>query len=141
MVPAGPGVATLPEEVVDANDFRLRVRNHGKTPAHDMIIEGSRVRQEELPNDAQFRLTMPGLAEAQMLHPNQVHVVRYQVDPLFCWNSDTFYVYGRITYKDIYDRWWITEFCYLYGKGDTPAPVGPHNHEGGPFKVRPASRK
>ena len=40
-------------------------------------------------------------------------------------------VYGRVIYRDIYDRWWVTRFCYLYLEGTINrfSPYGDYNRE------------
>ncbi len=55
-------------------------------------------------------------------------------------HTDKFFVYGKIVYRDIYHRWWVTRFGWQYeGPEDHLrfSPHGTHNREEGPFRTKP----
>ena len=132
-----PSISLIPKEyeVTDPDDLRIRIRNNGRTPAHQMTIRcecGINPPQPSKPHD----FSGP-LVDEQMLHPSQVYSSAIPQDPQFALSKVGFYVIGRMIYHDIYGDWWITDFCHLHQGEGRFTPYGDHNRERGPFKNRP----
>lgn len=122
-------------EVTDERDLRIRVRNHGRTPAHQMTIKCDCLLHPPGPDPHEFS----GLLVAeQMLHPQQVYAAKVPFGDLpISAQTANFYVVGRATYRDIHNAWWITDFSYWYKGERVFAPHGEHNRERGPFQKCP----
>lgn len=114
-------------------DFiNIKIRNYGQTPAHDVSVFAYMAfarRFQRLPDNffdrtatnddtvdtSEIRITLARF----MLHPNSMEISKH---PL--WNlipikaairgRFQIYIFGRIHYRDIYQRKWRTRFCYAW---------------------------
>ena len=77
-----------------------------------------------------------------MLHPTQTYTTglasESAINPPITHNSQ-FYTYGRIIYRDIYERWWRTTYCYSHEGQNRFVPYGTYNKEDGDYKNREAA--
>jgi hypothetical protein len=121
---------------------RIKVKNYGQTPAYAMEIwTGIPPRpMGVLPEGFDYPYntlnTDKPLVSAQMLHPEQSFERGAAFSRPFI-PTEQFHIYGRVTYRDIYNRWWATRFCYLHERNGQFAPNGEYNGEDGPYKERP----
>jgi hypothetical protein len=111
----------------------LGIKNFGQTPAQDVLLY--------------FNYSVPrpqhGIGESmgpfkgrQMLHPG----MGVNFSPASPESCEYFWYWGHITYRDIFNRWWRTNFCYSHSPvtdftPDTFDPTGAHNNEYGPCET------
>jgi hypothetical protein len=118
--------------------LKVRVKNYGDTPAHEMTIWFKFV--EFKPPDVGFNptyLPTDKISEPQMLHPTQEfnliattsYVFTGEVNRARGDDMGDNYIFGRIVYRDIFDNWWSTCFCYEYEGGERFRPHGDYNKE------------
>jgi hypothetical protein len=126
---------------------RIRVKNYGHTPANNMTIringqvcavKRDTANKKSLP---MFESTYDGRdyqPPMQMLAPTQVYGVwvhlqdRARFDPHkegYDPEVSALVIYGAITYEDIYNRWWVTRFCYVYDGYNRFVPHTDYNCE------------
>lgn len=95
----------------------IRVKNAGQTPGFDMRIRVGLARRRV---DADFNFADreidrgPQMLEQDRWVGAKIPMRGTEYDPLKECGSVPFTVYGRIIYSDIYQRWWVTRFCYIY---------------------------
>ena len=119
-----------------AAQHKLRIRNYGQTPASHMSIWCERA--SHLPQEGVKPFYDAPVVDGQLLHPVQAFTVGLAAAPLYRIGKPGFFTYGRIIYHDIYERWWVTKFCYRYEGDGSFVPHGDYNNEEGPFDKPPA---
>ena len=119
-----------------AAQHKLRIRNYGQTPASRMSIWCERA--SHLPQEGVKPFYDAPVVDGQLLHPVQAFTVGLAAAPLYRIGKPGFFTYGRIIYHDIYERWWVTKFCYRYEGDGSFVPHGDYNNEEGPFDKPPA---
>jgi hypothetical protein len=112
----------------------VRIQNYGKTPSFDTSIHcnGSTTKPKNFGTG-----NTPG-AGKQMLHPGMAYSIEVTTDttPKFL---ESGWVWGHVIYRDIYERWWRTNFYYAYHRPPTAendglfTPESENNDEKGPF--------
>jgi hypothetical protein len=112
-----------------------QVRNRGKTPAYRLKISFHWTKQRPQ-DDSTYPYATESIIGEQMVHPDQ-HVSFYATSP-FPEQRDNYFFYGKLVYKDIYDDWWKTTFCYWRVGESGFIPQGAYNKEDGPNKDRPS---
>ena len=50
-------------------------------------------------------------------------------------SSQQGWVWGHLIYRDIYERWWRTNFFYAHHSQSKFTPETEHNNEQGPYKT------
>lgn len=123
-------------EEASAAQHRLRIRNYGQTPASRMSIWCERA--SHLPQEGVKPFYDAPVVDGQLLHPVQAFTVGLAAAPPYRIGKPGFFTYGRIIYTDIYERWWVTKFCYRYEGDGSFIPHGDYNNEEGPFDKPPA---
>lgn len=117
------------------NQLEIAIKNYGRTPAHRMTIH---CECSFNTHDPRYKHGVAELLDAeQMLHPGQRLSFPIPTVNEFRPHTSRFYVIGHITYNDIYNNWWITDFCYRYEGDGRFTPYGDQNSERGPFKYPP----
>lgn len=117
------------------NQLKIAIKNYGRTPAHRLTI---RCECSFNIHDLRYKHGITELLEAeQMLHPSQCLNFSIPTVGEFQAITSRFYVIGNIHYCDIYNQWWVTEFCYRYEGDGRFTPYGNQNCESGPFKQSP----
>jgi hypothetical protein len=114
----------------------VRVKNYGQTPSFDTSIWF----QADTNRPTNLNVDAAGSGK-QMLHPS-MHYPMANPEPgsLGPYGQDG-WVWGQVVYRDIFERWWRTNFLYRYqppygGKGEgTFTPENEHNEEKGPYKT------
>lgn len=125
-----------------SNKLKVRIKNYGKSPAHRTRVQIGLTTSKPPTNGFRpIEFQYPGDAE-QMLHPEQrIGGDRPQTGD-FVSSNPGFYVYCRVSYQDVYKRWWVTNACYVFGaEHGRPydfTPYGDYNREEGHFCKRPA---
>ena len=118
-----------PDGVVRYTDrLKLRINNYGQTPSRDTTIWFG---YSESGTPVQFAVDGP-LSGKQMLHPGMGFDTDVVSPPV---SNDKFWFWGHIVYRDIYERWWRTNFCYVHRGESEFAPVGNRNNESGPHNT------
>jgi hypothetical protein len=126
---------------------RIRIKNFGDTPAHDVMVRINGFLYEGvILEDILQAATLPVPivyegrdypAPRQMLAPTQKYGVwvhlqgDMQFDPHAFYSPDlmALVVHGAIIYMDIYERWWVTRFCYVYDGENRFLPHSDYNGE------------
>jgi hypothetical protein len=127
-----PRIDSPDREFTDVH--KLRIKNFGQTPAFDMSV-WLRRSPTEIPIKNIDGLLLKSHSE-QPLAPGHRYGPNFPVEKKFL-HTDSFFVYGKFIYRDIYDRWWVTRFGWQYLPGVRFTPYGLHNREDGPFSVKP----
>ena len=133
---------------IDGNPVRprIRIKNFGYTPANNVMvrINGLLVPAEvdkamnttEIKFDKVYeRKNYP--TPRQMLAPTQKYGVWVHLQGNISFNPHEMYdpskkvlaIYGAIIYEDIYKRWWVTRFCYIYDGKNRFLPYIDYNYE------------
>ena len=122
----------MPNVEIVWSSLIIRPTNYGQTPAHQLTIWKHMV-QGAPGNYEHQRL----LVDEQMLHPTQGYSVDVRLPEGL--TSETFAswsIYGRFVYRDIFDQWWVTKFCYMCAGKNGFVPQGPYNKESGPYESK-----
>lgn len=112
------------------NIERIRVKNYGPTRASGMSIHITRTKNRDRP------IFVPIEVSNYTLPPGQRFGRTLREDMEFFKDKNPFWTHGMITYCDIYDLWWVTEFCFEYVGNGRFVPDPEHNREHGPYKSR-----
>lgn len=135
-----------PRMPLSEHSLKVRVRNFGSTPAHHMTIWFKFI--EEIPPEIGFDPIYSAndkVSEPQMLNPRQEFnrvvtknfVFFGELNKARGDDMGENYVYGRVIYKDIFDDWWGTCFCFEYEGGALFRHHGDYNKEESYGKTRP----
>ena len=117
------------------DDLMVSIANYGQTPAHDVEIWHEST--NNIGDDFAYPFKGPyPMVAPQMLHPTQINKICLESGGRRIRFNTQFYVYGRILYRDIYDRWWRTTFSYSHENNSRFEPDGKYNKESGPYKGR-----
>ena len=114
---------------------KIEIRNYGKSPAYDVTIRtGAKIIScgEDVST-----LETAQLAEPQMICPDQIFG-RHSVFSMEHGGDEKFHMYGGIYYRDIYNRWWVTRFCFFHESPNRFVVNGNYNREDGPYEKRPS---
>lgn len=117
----------------EGNVPKIRIKNHGQTPAHQMTIWTNATDSEPV---ATFQYQYPSddaTVNEQMLHPQQIYTARASTGIPYTIATAGFFLYGRLIYRDIYDHWWVTRFCHLHDGEGIFMPHCQHNREDGSY--------
>jgi hypothetical protein len=114
---------------------KLRIKNFGRTPAFDLSI-WLRRSPNEIADDKIDGLLVKTHSE-QALAPGHRYGPNFPIEDGFR-HTDNAFVYGKFVYRDIYERWWVTRFCWQYRPNIRWTPYSLHNREDGPFNVKPS---
>lgn len=118
---------------VTTDNLIVSIKNYGNTPAFDTSLRCTSNKGQGKPIYLTDIHNHPGVGR-QMLHPTM------RFDTEVTENSsprhdEPGWVWGYIVYRDIYNRWWRTNFFFAHhGKGDL-TPESEYNNEKGPFKT------
>lgn len=119
-----------------AKKLHVRVKNYGQTPSFETSVWFQA--DDKKPED-DLNVDAAGSGK-QMLHPSmQYSMANPEPGSLGPYGQDG-WVWGQIVYRDIFSRWWRTNFLYRYqppyeGKGvGTFTPEKEHNEEKGPYE-------
>jgi hypothetical protein len=107
---------------------KVRIKNYGKTPAHEVTLWSNSATSEP-PHDFAYPYNGDPMVDEQMLHPLQTYARALPLGFSPTLVTRAYFPYGRIVYRDIYARWWSTHFCYLAEGEGAFVPWGNHNKE------------
>jgi hypothetical protein len=117
------------------DDHKIRIKNFGRTPAFDMSIWLHRA-SKEIP-DKEIDGFLEKTHSEQPLAPGHRYGPNFPIEYPFR-HTDDFFFYGKMVYRDIYERWWVTRFGWQYQQKERFSPHGTHNREDGPFTSKPS---
>lgn len=104
---------------------QVHIQNCGKTPAYD-VRQWIATKMEQLPlrwplpsppNELPERGTVIGAGNRDIMVADS-HIIPEEVRPVFGTQGAVLYVYGRISYRDVFGDWHYTNYRLIYG--------GPH---------------
>lgn len=113
---------------------KTRIKNFGQTPAFDMSVWLYRSTTEIV--DTNVNNLLVKVHSEQSLAPGHRYGPNFPIEDEFRHTKD-FFFYGKVVYRDIYQRWWITCFSWQYQPKQRFRPCGMHYGEEGPFKTKP----
>jgi hypothetical protein len=126
-----PADLTIPG-LIHKNFLVVKVRNFGQTPARDVTVYAYSVFADfpaRLPDDYFLKNDTDQISMAEvrptlarfLLHKDQSEISKHILQDLSLLKQalqkppkKQTYVFGRIYYRDIYDRSWRTKFCYSW---------------------------
>lgn len=108
--------------------LRIRIRNHGDTPAKNTCIWTSIVR--EIPDGFGYPDKFPPILVGYLVAPKQhcAAIVQPRMEAEF---TETFFLYGHIDYTDIFGDRWRVDFCHEHQISGGFFPHPKHNDENG----------
>jgi hypothetical protein len=113
---------------------KIRIKNFGRTPAFDMSVwlhrSPTEIPLEEIDGHLVKTHSEQPLAPGHRYGPN------FAIENPFR-HTDDFFFYGKLIYRDIYERWWVTRFGWQYQEGERFRPHGHYHGERGPFSSKP----
>jgi hypothetical protein len=127
-------VAVMPGDTIHQDDqtpiffeFHPSVRNNGFTPAYDVVILARTVLADSpLPSTFNFALTVPANTSVATLGFQQAMFTVTFIDRMLTAaevaeiklpTGRRLYVYGDVSYRDIFGERWTTNFCYWIAWG------------------------
>ena len=115
----------------------VKVKNFGQTPAYNMIVHafpytGVTKTDEALRELKEIEHDGSG---TRLLHPGEEWDSFQGPVSVLIGPDDMFLVIGRIIYRDIYNRYWVSIFNIFHWTSGNDQPWGENaNYEKGPFK-------
>jgi len=126
----------------------IEVKNHGKTTAYGVLVRAYTYDADGISRDAKdllapFSETQYNGSGTRLLYPGQEweSFQNAQTSSIILSEDGFFFIIGEITYRDIYDRYWVSIFNFYHqGRGNLQ-PWGDEkvNCEKGPYKYPPKS--
>jgi hypothetical protein len=118
--------------------LNIRIRNYGKTPSFETSIwcDGNTVKP------ISFDARSPGAGKQIISAANHYSIAVSQPETPGPYKRDGpgGWMWGHLVYRDVFDRWWRTNFFWRYhppedGKGEGLfSPETEYNEEKGPYK-------
>lgn len=126
------------ERNMDPFEFHPFMINDGQTPAHDVTYNAA-VELLPFPLPADFNFPLPPLAYPSVSvigpHQNKFMIIpalrRFTMNELheiLLHGSMRLYVYGTVTYRDVFTEVWYSNFCFTFNWGSLGSPVHMTSH-------------